>query len=143
MLIGPWVFRNKRTPQNGGVPFDFPKKQSGQGHEIVPTLGLAKEVGVCKTGMHRSPAIFLFWLAMPASIRLSDQRVKGSKHGWLLSIGILASRKFSNWASQQCGCGSEIGIYPKWNPGKWNQGLKPAVPWWFNFDPYPCQRIVD
>ena len=27
--------------------------------------------------------------------------------------------------------------YPKWNPGKWNQGLKPAVPWWLNFDPYP------
>ena len=26
--------------------------------------------------------------------------------------------------------------YPKWNPGKRNQGLKP-VPWWLNFDPYP------
>ena len=25
-------------------------------------------------------------------------------------------------------------MYLKWNPGKWNQGLKPAVPWWFNFD---------
>ena len=22
--------------------------------------------------------------------------------------------------------------YPKWNPGKWNQRLKPAVPWWLN-----------
>ena len=21
--------------------------------------------------------------------------------------------------------------------GKWKHGLKPAVPWWFNFDPYP------
>ena len=28
-------------------------------------------------------------------------------------------------------------LTPKWNPGKLNQGLKPAVPWWFNFDPYP------
>ena len=27
--------------------------------------------------------------------------------------------------------------YPKRNPGKWNQRLKPAVPWWFYFDPYP------
>ena len=28
--------------------------------------------------------------------------------------------------------------YPKWNAGgKWSQGLKPAVPWWFNFDPHP------
>ena len=27
--------------------------------------------------------------------------------------------------------------HPKWNPGKWKQGLKPAVPWWFRFDPYP------
>ena len=23
---------------------------------------------------------------------------------------------------------------PKWNPGKWTRGLKPAVPWWLNFD---------
>ena len=23
------------------------------------------------------------------------------------------------------------------DPSKWNQGLKPAVPWCFNFDPYP------
>ena len=22
-------------------------------------------------------------------------------------------------------------------PGKWNEGLKSAVPWWSNFDPYP------
>ena len=27
--------------------------------------------------------------------------------------------------------------YPKWSPGKWNQGLKPAVFRWFYFDPYP------
>ena len=25
--------------------------------------------------------------------------------------------------------------YPKWNPGKWKHGLKPAVPWCLNFDP--------
>ena len=29
------------------------------------------------------------------------------------------------------------GVTPFWNPSKWNQGLKPAVPWCFNFDPYP------
>ena len=33
-------------------------------------------------------------------------------------------------------------MYPKWSPGKWNQGLKPAVPWWFNFDPYPCSLHI-
>ena len=22
--------------------------------------------------------------------------------------------------------------YPKWNPGKWKHGAKPAVPWWFH-----------
>ena len=27
--------------------------------------------------------------------------------------------------------------YAKWNHGKWKHGLKPAVVWWFNFDPYP------
>ena len=26
--------------------------------------------------------------------------------------------------------------YPFWNPSKWNQGLKPAVPLGFSFDPY-------
>ena len=26
---------------------------------------------------------------------------------------------------------------PKWNPGKWKHGPKPAVPWLFGFDPYP------
>ena len=25
------------------------------------------------------------------------------------------------------------------NPSKWKHRLKSAVPWWFNFDPYPCQ----
>ena len=28
--------------------------------------------------------------------------------------------------------------YPKWNPSKGKHGPKPAVPWWFNFDPYSC-----
>ena len=26
--------------------------------------------------------------------------------------------------------------YPKWNTDKWKHGLKPAVRWLFNFDPY-------
>ena len=29
---------------------------------------------------------------------------------------------------------------PKWNPGKWKHGQKPAVPWWFSFDPYPVDQ---
>ena len=32
------------------------------------------------------------------------------------------------------GSGSQK-ICPKWNPGKWKHGLKPAIPWWFHFDP--------
>ena len=31
-------------------------------------------------------------------------------------------------------------MYPKWTPGKWKYGPKPAVPWWFNFDPDPSGR---
>ena len=27
--------------------------------------------------------------------------------------------------------------YPKSSPCKWKHGLKPAVPWWLNLDPYP------
>ena len=30
--------------------------------------------------------------------------------------------------------------YPKWNPGRWKHGLKPAVVWWFHFDPYPDEK---
>ena len=33
-------------------------------------------------------------------------------------------------------------MYPKWNPGNWKRGPKPAVPWWFNFDPYPCSYLL-
>ena len=32
--------------------------------------------------------------------------------------------------------------YPKWNPCKRNQGLKPAIPWRFNFDPHPNVSLV-
>ena len=28
-------------------------------------------------------------------------------------------------------------MYPKWIPDRWNQRLKPVVPWWVYFDPYP------
>ena len=31
--------------------------------------------------------------------------------------------------------------YSGWNPGKWQQRLKPAFPWWLNFDPYPPQAF--
>ena len=37
---------------------------------------------------------------------------------------------------------AQVAVGQKWVakmacPGKWNQGLKPAVPCWFNFDPCP------
>ena len=31
--------------------------------------------------------------------------------------------------------------YPKWNPGKWNHGLKRAVLWWFSFDSYQNHSV--
>ena len=40
----------------------------------------------------------------------------------------------------QYGCGSANKAVPKRNPGKWNQGLKPAVSWWLNFD--PCRLLA-
>ena len=46
---------------------------------------------------------------------------------------------------RQCGCFMSPtwlwvkDWYLKWNPGTWKQGLKPGVPWWFNFDPCPYQ----
>ena len=32
--------------------------------------------------------------------------------------------------------------YTKWNPGKWTQRLKPAVPLWLHFDPYPYGCVL-
>ena len=41
----------------------------------------------------------------------------------------------------------QMAVGQKWvpemgGPGKWNQGLKPAIPWWFNFDSYPNHGSV-
>ena len=33
--------------------------------------------------------------------------------------------------------GQKLNGDPEWNPGKWNPGQKPAVPWWLNLDPHP------
>ena len=33
--------------------------------------------------------------------------------------------------------------YQKRNTSKWKQGLNPAVPWWFNFDPCPYLLGID
>ena len=38
--------------------------------------------------------------------------------------------------SYRYGCGSKK-RYPKWNPGKWKYGPKPAKPLLFNFEPRP------
>ena len=32
--------------------------------------------------------------------------------------------------------------YPKWNPGKWKEGLKPAVPRRLHFEPYPFEEML-
>ena len=44
--------------------------------------------------------------------------------------GRIAAKEISH------GCGSKMRTQ-KWYPGKWNQGLKHAVPWWLNFDSCP------
>ena len=53
--------------------------------------------------------------------------------GWVAQICLHAAVSFSMsmWLWVKHG-------YPTWNPGKWNQRLKPAVPRWLNFDPHPC-----
>ena len=68
-----------------------------------------------------------------------------------LGCGLLQSCCLSQRLPGQClreGVGlSNIWLWvknmsPKWNPGKWNQRLKPPVPCWFDFDPYPYGRLV-
>ena len=39
--------------------------------------------------------------------------------------------------SPRWGVGVALLWKDKWNPGKWKHGPKLAVPWWFNFNPYP------
>ena len=50
------------------------------------------------------------------------------------NVPILSADRKKSWLRVKNG-------YPKWNPGKWKHGLKPAVPWWFNFDPHPAATI--
>ena len=42
-----------------------------------------------------------------------------------------------NHNKQKCKVAGGQNWYPTWNPAKWNQRLKPAVPWWLIFDPHP------
>ena len=53
--------------------------------------------------------------------------------GTLVGIGLKDTRRtcFWLWAKNR---------YPKWIPGKWKHGLKPAVLCWFHFDPRPIWR---
>ena len=71
-----------------------------------------------------------------------DQRLVAVAQGCRQVQGRLLGSSAENGAKglETCCCGSKIGT-PKWNPGKWKHGPKPAVPWWLNFDPYPCDGL--
>ena len=57
-------------------------------------------------------------------------------------VGVVQSKRdntatcYKKQNKKTCVWGVKIRATPKWNPGKWKQGLKP-VPGRFNFDPYP------
>ena len=57
------------------------------------------------------------------SMESGRTRMATQDHAW-----IFANSNIWEWFKHR---------YPKWNPGKWNQGLKPTVSWCLNFDPYP------
>ena len=58
----------------------------------------------------------------------------------LLLIGLVLADSFSRLVERDTKTHMAVG--QKWGPkmgcpGKWKYGLRPAVPWWFYFDPYP------
>ena len=57
---------------------------------------------------------------------------------FLLTRPDLPTSKPKQEGKERSGCGSKIGT-PNGTlvNGHMSHGLKPAVPWWFNFDPYP------
>ena len=61
------------------------------------------------------------------------QRLAGDRQGAIDRLALelaLELQSFAKWLWVKNG-------YPFWIPGKWNQGLKPAQPLLFNFDPQP------
>ena len=58
-----------------------------------------------------------------------------------MRLGTAPSVEFSIFQANSCGCGCQKSGHPKMELGKWNQGVNPAVFWWFNFDPYPCLSL--
>ena len=60
--------------------------------------------------------------------------------GWGWKLGSWVD--LHGMAMSLSGCGSK-NRYPKWNPGKWKHGLKPAVPWWISVDPYPNKKPLE
>ena len=71
---------------------------------------------------------------MPQTIRLGRCPKQSEAWSWcpLRGKGGQTSVLFPPLEVEPNGCGSKIRP-PRWNLGKW----KPAVPWWFNFDPHP------
>ena len=74
----------------------------------------------------------LFPQAMPRALAKWVCQNRPPRNGWGGGVLWLPSKIFCPgiwlWVKNR---------YPKRNPAKWKQGLKPAVPCWFNFDPYP------
>ena len=123
-----------------GIPFrkGIPNRLRGDGSNNTWTFwqAQAREVSPLSAlwRMVRS------WNGAPATLSLRVQRIFGH-----LSLLHNSSSSFRVWWFRHdsvpsdpswtlCGCGSQIGA----QTGTLVSGniLKPAVPWWFNFDPY-------
>ena len=62
------------------------------------------------------PGMNTLWLALAEKIQCTAIHLGGEQ-----AVSRFAVRNTPH------GCGSKIGNFPKWNPGKGKQGLKPAV----------------
>ena len=86
----------------------------------------------------KRPPPHFFWpsprLTHEQAVRELPQEValRGTAAQLVPTDSRLAARGFLH---RNC-CGSKIGTQ-EWHPGRRKHGLKPAVPWWFKFDPQP------
>ena len=88
---------------------------SGQASRAFSDLDLRAEVGP-KLYVYELPERFRNWG------EASGSRLSITSGQAMLSSGCIGGPDFI-WPWVKNGC-------PKWNPGKWNHGLKPAVPCW-------------
>ena len=119
--------RQRRRRQQSSSSTTTPPTTKNNNNLLVPKYRLCHTLCSCLYNQ-------VIFLTAPTRARVGDPRRSGSRSGMLVLIQ----------TPPPCKAGPDLYIWPwvknmcpKRNPGKWKNGPKPVVRWWFNFDPYP------